>query len=394
MKRRWVLLGTAVLLLSVASTVSAEDDVPSAPLNLEAEAGDGHVNLTWEHPIDVSPSNITSYWVYWYPYPVPFGGWIIFPPDTNTTNWIGKSIPGNSSAHTLTGLDNGILYYFHVRAHIGGVESDHSNLVSAKPARLPSEPRGLTAELRDGEVFLEWEPPEITGDWMISAYQVMRGPTPKHMEDIASLPSRFIDWGLWRTPPTNYTDDDLEGKEAWYYQVIAYNSAGAGPPSRIVFVGDRDLVPVAPSIPGNTKTWVQNGHINITWSPPGFDGGWNVFKYRIYRWTNTSDVKAIGDVPSNYLYHLDVYVTPGVEYHYAVAAWNAVGESPLGLDVTAMVPRATIEEPEQPIPDDPEGSEGSSLYIIPVLVGVILIPLAIWVLYPRIRRWRDRGLVD
>lgn len=119
-----------------------------------------------------------------------------------------------------------------------------------------------------------------------------------------------------------------------------------------------------------------------------------MFKYRIYRWTNTSDVKAIGDVPSNYLYHLDVYVTPGVEYHYAVAAWNAVGESPLGLDVTAMVPRATIEEPEQPIPDDPEGSEGSSLYIIPVLVGVILIPLAIWVLYPRIRRWRDRGLVD
>jgi len=373
--------------------VQAEDDVPSPPLNLTAEAGDGHVNLTWDHPADMDPSDISEYWVYLYAYPSLFNP-IIIPPDANTTSWTGTSIQANSTSHTMSGLDNGVRYYFHVRVRIGDIEGEPSDLVSATPKRLPSEPRHLTGDLREGEVFLEWEPPDITGDALIYSYIIMRGPIPKNMEEVARLSIVFVDWGLYRSAPTNYTDDDLGGKEAFFYQVIAANSAGTGPPSTMLFVGDVDLVPVVPSIPGNTRAWVQNGHINITWSPPGFDGGWHIFKYRIYRWTDGGEVEAIGDIPSTYLYFLDVYVTPGIEYHYYVTAWNAVGESSQSLDATAMVQPSTIEEPEIPVPDSSESTASNVWLTISVLVMIILIPLAIWILYPRMKQRRNRNKIN
>ena len=73
--------------------------VPSAPRNLLAEGGDGQVKLTWEAPEDDGGSAIRDYE---YRINGVRGRWI--------------SIGSTDTTHTVTGLTNGTVYVFQVRA--------------------------------------------------------------------------------------------------------------------------------------------------------------------------------------------------------------------------------------------------------------------------------------
>jgi len=101
--------GTAVLTATVVNgatattpfthnfnvVVSATPTVPSAPQNLTAVAGNGHVNLTWNPPANSGSSPITGYQV-----------------SLDGTNW--TATPNTSGL--FTGLTNGVSFTFRVRA--------------------------------------------------------------------------------------------------------------------------------------------------------------------------------------------------------------------------------------------------------------------------------------
>ena len=91
---------------------------PSAPRNLLAGGGDGRVTLTWEAPEDDGGSAITDY-------EVRIDG---------KGRWI--SIGSTGTTHTVTGLVNGQVYVFQVRAVNRNRKGRASNRVEAAP-RMP-----------------------------------------------------------------------------------------------------------------------------------------------------------------------------------------------------------------------------------------------------------------
>ena len=91
---------------------------PSAPRNLLAGGGDGRVTLTWEAPEDDGGSAITDY-------EVRIDG---------KGRWI--SIGSTETTHTVTGLVNGQVYVFQVRAVNSNRKGRASNRVEAAP-RMP-----------------------------------------------------------------------------------------------------------------------------------------------------------------------------------------------------------------------------------------------------------------
>ena len=92
--------------------------VPSAPRNLLAGGGDGQVTLTWEAPEDDGGSAITDY-----EYRIDGKG-----------RWI--SIGSTETTHTVTGLVNGQVYVFQVRAVNRNRKGRASNRVEGTP-RMP-----------------------------------------------------------------------------------------------------------------------------------------------------------------------------------------------------------------------------------------------------------------
>jgi fibronectin type 3 domain-containing protein len=86
----------------------------------------------------------------------------------------------------------------------------------------------------------------------------------------------------------------------------------------------------------------REGFIGLVWDEPLEDGGYPVLKYLIYRGTSPDDLslyKVLGD-------HTGIFdrdVEWGVEYHYAVQAWNGKGRSPLSNVASAR--SVTVPDP-------------------------------------------------
>ena len=108
----------------VSATPEATSSVPGAPSGLRADPGDSQVTLSWTAPEPVGGSLVTGYDIY-----------------------LGRSQGGESespidqvtgTSADITGLSNGISYYFVVRADSAAGKSDPSNEALAVPVAAGS----------------------------------------------------------------------------------------------------------------------------------------------------------------------------------------------------------------------------------------------------------------
>ncbi|AGB04610.1 putative protease [Aciduliprofundum sp. MAR08-339] len=106
----------------VSATPQASTSAPSAPQNLQASAGNGYVQLSWQAPSNNGGAAITEYKIY------------------RGTSSGGESYLTETSSlsYNDTSVTNGQTYYYYVTAVNSAGESPASNEVSATPQAPPS----------------------------------------------------------------------------------------------------------------------------------------------------------------------------------------------------------------------------------------------------------------
>lgn len=289
-------------------------DLPGVPMNVVTQFGDGNVTVSWEPPSEDSRTPITGYVI-----EVSYlGGAGYYYPGPDDRSWL------------VSGLTNGDLYSFRVRAVNDVGDSEWSSAVDEVPATIPGPPTGLTAVPGEGTVTLSWTVPSDDGGDPVSSYNVYRW-------DISSA------WSLIDTVTTAYYVDDAVGDGMLYvYRVTAMNKAGEGEPS--------DEVPVVPGLPlAPTGLAAVNsgGKVLLNWTAPADDGGSAIIDYKVYR-DGGSGYVYIGHTGSSSLTYLDATAAPGIGYLYRVTAVTLKGEGVSSTEATITLP---LMPPQAPVID-------------------------------------------
>jgi hypothetical protein len=242
---------------SAISTAVSPYSRASAPLNLNASARDGRVDLTWTIPSSLGSGSLTDYSVQF----SANGGttWTTFNDGTRT-----------ATSATVTGLTNGTGYVFRVAAvtSVGpGLWSAASaNTVPAGPATAPLTLRGTAL---DGKVSLTWTNPSSNGGSAIRDYVIE---------------SRVAGSGSWSrfndgvTTATTATVTGLTNGTSYVFRVAAVTGAGQG-------AWTPDSAAVVPfgqaSAPRDVRIVAGDARAVVSWTVPATTGGSPIRDYTV-----------------------------------------------------------------------------------------------------------------
>jgi YHS domain-containing protein len=325
---------------------------PGPPTGLSADPGNGQVGLSWAAPASDGGSPVTGYNVYRGTSP---GG------ETGTPV---NGSPVIATSYPVTGLTNGITYYFTVVAVNAAGPSPPSNEASAVPVTVPGAPAGLSAAPGNGQVALSWTAPASDGGSPVTGYLIYRGTSPG---------------GETGTPvngsPVTATSDTVTGLTngtTYYFTVVAINAAGLSPPSDEASAALPPIGPTtgspttgppttgspntAPPFAAPTRLTATAGDtkVSLSWTAPASDGGSSVISYKVY----VATVPGVqGAVASGSITGTDTTVTGLTDdtvYCFMVSAVNATGdESPLSTEVSAEPVEARVASVHLPSPTVP-----------------------------------------
>ena len=176
--------------------------VPSAPLDLKTEAGDGLVILSWKAPLEDGGGAVLGYRLYWSLN--PNGSYLLVP------------VTGTGYLHD--GLDNGVTYYYRVAAMNKAGEGNVSDTITAVPVAKPEPIIDLTAAMVNGKIVLTWTDTNPSSVDIIG-YRIYRGSGSGNetLYDVSSS--------------TTYTDEHVVAGLPYYYMVTALNATSESNPS-------------------------------------------------------------------------------------------------------------------------------------------------------------------
>ncbi len=217
----------ALALLTFAP--AAEAYTPAAPQNLTATVSDGEVALSWSDSwIDNGAgSDADNNW--WLDsYQVRYRKGASFPDGGGWQNIAGSTL--RTTAHTVTGLENGADYVFQIRraydvySNWGWYSRQYgpsSAVVTAAPNAVPGTPTGLAAVGGNGALALAWTLPTNTTD--IDKLQL-------RWKASAALPFTASDaWTDLAGDATGHRVRGLTNDIAVSVELRAVNALGAGP---------------------------------------------------------------------------------------------------------------------------------------------------------------------
>jgi hypothetical protein len=205
---------------------------PGAPTSVTATPGNGQATVSWIAPSSNGSSAIISYTVTSSP-----GGL-----SATTTN-------GSTTSATVTGLTNGTIYTFTVRANnIYGTSATSTASNSVIPSIPPNTPTNIYAVAGNTNAAISWSAPTSNGGTSVTSYTITS--TPGNITKTTSLTYGIIS-GL--TNGISYT-----------FTVYATNSGGNGTAS----VSSNSIIPnsnlyiyldstVPSSYPGSGSTWTS-----------------------------------------------------------------------------------------------------------------------------------------
>ena len=284
----------------VGVTLGPPPTSPPPATTLAATPGDGQVTLSW-NPAPTA----ASYDVFAGTTSGSYGS----TPATTTT----------STSATITGLTDGMTYYFTVKAvnMIGvGPASNEVGATPVAPVAAPAAPMNVTATAGDGEVMLSWS--AVTG---ATSYDV--------------FDSRVS--GVYGSAPattatsTSATLSGLTDGTTYYFTVQAVNAAGASPAS-----SETSAMPEGPpASPANLTATAGSGQVTLTWSPVTGATSYDVF--------GSSTSGFYGTTPATTATSTSATITglvAGQTYYFTVRAVNAAGEGAASAQASATLAAA------------------------------------------------------
>jgi titin len=271
---------------------------PDAPILNIVTPSAGAVDLTWSAP---STGDVHGYKVFYGTSSTP------------ATQFSGTLGPETTST-SVTGLANGVRYYFGIKAVNLAGDSPLSNVLSATPYTVPDAPNAPTATAGNGLVSLTWSTPSFNGGREITGYQVYYGLSTPNMQ-----------FGSTFTATTRAVDvTGLTPGSLYHFAVKAVNIAGDSAPS-----AERTVIPyTVPNAPTLNSAIVGSAQVTLTWTAPSTTGFTPLTGYQVfYGTTSTPTTQFGGTYGASTLGMTVTGLTPGQLYYFAIKAVNAAGDS-------------------------------------------------------------------
>lgn len=209
----------------------------------------------------------------------------------------------------------------------------------------PGAPETLSCSPGDSVAMLQWFVPSTDGGQPLRSYSVYRSTDLATWTKIAS------------TPDAAYADGTAVNATTYAYRVTAVNVMGESAPSATVTCTPQPASATAPAAPGSFAAMGVPNAASLTWTTPA-NGGSQITSYRIYRGDSAGTETLLATPSGTATTYLDSAVTVGSRYYYRVSAVNAVGESPLSAEDSAVPSDGT---PATPVMTGSSGPGGITL---------------------------------
>lgn len=306
--------------------------VPSAPVSVVANPGDGQAAVSWAAPQSDGGARIRHYEVV-----------------SNPGNILCKAKVVQSCV--VQGLTNGVEYTFTVTAtNIAGASPASSSSSAITPRTVPGSPLDIEGEPGDARVTVTWKPPISDGGSAISSYEVV------------STPGGF---GCTTQVDTSCVVTGLTNGTVYDFTVAAINAAGPGSPGISEAVtpaaisappggdggggggfpppGDPSPPPADEGIAGLSAPLVAaynvSGTVWVTWNRPMMAGPITGFEAGIS--TSATGSPRVGSCETLGAQSCSVRnLTPGVTYYASVAPKVAGGT---GQAMTSPQPSSLLQ---------------------------------------------------
>ncbi|MFH5186323.1 S-layer homology domain-containing protein [Paenibacillus sp. TAB 01] len=256
-----------------------------SPILQSVVPGDSHAVVTWQEVPGAS-----AYKVYKSLAPDSYG---------TLQETVGESV----YQLDITGLANGVTYYFSVSAIKGDTESAHSGQMSARPQiPAPGAPTILSAVGGDRKVSLTWSPVDTTVGYSVYS-----------SEFSGSYGENFLVVG---GTEANVDVPGLINGHTYYFIVKAVNAGGSSEPSQEV-----SATPLAvPAAPTDVTATAGNGKATVSFTPSADNGGSVITSYLVK--SVDGQISVTGSESPMTIPNL----TNGISYSFTVQAINSVGE--------------------------------------------------------------------
>lgn len=319
----WVVAVNAIGPGAPAHVTDVPWQMPFAPKNLTAEAGEGLVELEWSPPTNTGGLPIIGYLIY-------RGKFV-----SNIQEIAGVV---NTTSYVDLNVTKDRVYYYAVRAFHARARGPLSSVVHALPYGVPDEPVNIVLMPRDSQVILDWDKPYEDGGQPVTHYTVYRGVEPDSLVPIMRMDSSSTVW----------VDKGLVNGRDYYYVVSASNLVGEGPSTRVMWTVPRG----PPGPPREVIALAGNVRVDLTWMPPVNDGGSPVTYYKIYKGTQPDRMYVFRSLDGGARSFKDGSVRNGDKLYYAVQAQNPHGSGPMSSIVYTIPygppswPRTIEAEPD------------------------------------------------
>lgn len=288
---------SAVATATPTATVTA----PAAPTGLAAKSGNAQVALAW-----TASAGATSY---------------IVKRGASSGGPFTQVATSTTTSYTNTGLTNGTAYFYVVLAVNSAGQSAASAVASATPAApvtKPAAPAGLTAKSGNAEVTLAWTASTGASSYIVTRAAAAAGPYTQ----------------IGTSVSTSYTATGLTNGTAYYFEVLAVNTAGSSAPSADATATPSAAV-TAPAAPSGLTATDGNAQVSLSWTASS-----GATSYHVKRATVSGGPYTVVAMPASVSY-VDTGLMNGSTFYYVVSAVNSVGESANSSQVTGT-PTSTV----------------------------------------------------